>query len=181
MTSLTTSRCDLDIWPWHTILIYDLDMRSWYMTLAYDLDLWPWHVTLTCNLDIWPWHVILTNDLDMQSWYMTVICDLDVWHWHATWSRLKSLGALFNFANTSCLNSVLENCTYVGEHVPHAYSWTIDCAENCTCFDGEVTCVTLCQQQTTIANCSNPVRRKSEDGCCDVISCENTGTQVSRV
>ncbi|XP_060562923.1 uncharacterized protein LOC132722430 isoform X2 [Ruditapes philippinarum] len=64
-----------------------------------------------------------------------------------------------------------DTCTYLGKPVQHEYSWVIDCAENCTCYDGSVTCVPLCADVMVPENCSNPVLTKSEDGCCDVYEC----------
>ncbi|XP_052769977.1 uncharacterized protein LOC128209800 isoform X2 [Mya arenaria] len=80
--------------------------------------------------------------------------------------------------NGSCcdrLNYCLyENCTYMGDFVQHEYSWAIDCAENCTCYDGDVTCVPLCNDVTAIPeNCSHVAKSKTSDGCCDVYDCED--------
>ena len=77
--------------------------------------------------------------------------------------------------NSTLLPLTTENCTYVDEHVPHAYSWTIDCMENCTCYDGVVTCQPLCPERSDDTNCLHPVTRISDDGCCEITECQTAG------
>ncbi|XP_053405899.1 uncharacterized protein LOC123534997 isoform X3 [Mercenaria mercenaria] len=64
-----------------------------------------------------------------------------------------------------------DTCSYLGEPVQHEYSWVIDCAENCTCYDGSVTCVPLCADIMVPENCTDPVLTKSSDGCCESYEC----------
>lgn len=64
-----------------------------------------------------------------------------------------------------------DSCTYLGETVQHESSWVINCDENCTCYDGSVTCVPHCADVMIPDNCTNPVLTKSRDGCCDTYDC----------
>ncbi|KAL4238983.1 hypothetical protein ACF0H5_003687 [Mactra antiquata] len=71
-----------------------------------------------------------------------------------------------------------DSCTYLGEAFEHRYSWIIDCAENCTCFDGFVTCVPLCDDVIDDMNCTNAVITETHDGCCQSRQCYEEDTCV---
>lgn len=72
----------------------------------------------------------------------------------------------------------LESCFYLGKTVQHEYSWVINCDENCTCYDGTVTCVPHCSDVMIPDNCTNPVLTKSRDSCCDTYECQEIGNQT---